>query len=292
MISIAMIGPGAIGGTVAAWLAQDPQHMVTIAARTAFEKLEVETPYGVIHARPNVLTEVSQAAPVDWILIATKAYDVVGAAIWLHGLRGPQTRVAVLQNGVEHVERFAPYLPVDDILPVMVDCPAERFAPGQIRQRGPGRMIVPQGNAGAAFVKLFAQTKFAVTESTDFKTEVWKKLCVNSAGALSALLLKAAAARQAGVANIMRDIVRECIAVGRAEGARLDDVIIDKVIDGSRHEPLDSMNSLLADRVAGRAMEIDARNGVIVRLGRKHGIATPINAMMVSLLEAVQPSTA
>jgi len=35
-------------------------------------------------------------------------------------------------------------------------------------------------------------------------------------------------------------------------------------------------------------MEIDARNGVIVRLGAKHGIATPVNALMVALLEAAQ----
>jgi len=33
-------------------------------------------------------------------------------------------------------------------------------------------------------------------------------------------------------------------------------------------------------------MEIDARNGVIVRLGSKHGIPTPVNQMMVALLEA------
>jgi 2-dehydropantoate 2-reductase len=33
-------------------------------------------------------------------------------------------------------------------------------------------------------------------------------------------------------------------------------------------------------------MELDARNGVIVRRGAAHGIATPVNAMVVALLEA------
>jgi 2-dehydropantoate 2-reductase len=37
-------------------------------------------------------------------------------------------------------------------------------------------------------------------------------------------------------------------------------------------------------------MEYDARNGVIVRLGRKHGIDTPMNQLMVTLLEAAQQS--
>jgi 2-dehydropantoate 2-reductase len=34
-------------------------------------------------------------------------------------------------------------------------------------------------------------------------------------------------------------------------------------------------------------MELDARNGVIVRLGRRHGIATPCNQMAVALLETM-----
>jgi 2-dehydropantoate 2-reductase len=34
-------------------------------------------------------------------------------------------------------------------------------------------------------------------------------------------------------------------------------------------------------------MEIDARNGAIVRKGKKHGIPTPMNRMAVALLQAV-----
>ena len=44
--------------------------------------------------------------------------------------------MAVLQNGVEHRERFAPYVPLESILPVIVDCPAERKSPERIVQRG------------------------------------------------------------------------------------------------------------------------------------------------------------
>lgn len=54
-----------------------------------------------------------------------------------------------------------------------------------------------------------------------------------------------------------------------------------------RNAPPDSVNSLQADRMEGRPMEIEARNGVIVRLGRKHGIPTPCNQMAVALLEAL-----
>lgn len=293
MSNIAVIGPGAIGGTTAAWLAQDARHVVAVAARTAFTALEVETPYGLISARPQVLIAPAavtpRAAPFDWVLVATKAYDVSGAAQWLSALCGPRTLVAVLQNGVEHVERFAPFVPAERIVPVMVDCPAERISAGRIRQRGPALMVVPQDRNGAAYADLFADTRIEVLQSADFRSELWKKLCFNNPGALSAVLLKPSViARHDGVADIMRGMVRECLAVGRAEGAVLDDSLIDIVIARTRDAPPDSINSLHADRIANRPMEIDARNGVIVRLGRRHGIATPLNAMMVALLEAAR----
>lgn len=83
MTTIAVIGPGAIGGTIAAWLAQNPALSVTICARTPFDHIEVETPSGPITAHPEVLTDPASARPVDWVMVATKTYDVNGAAPWL-----------------------------------------------------------------------------------------------------------------------------------------------------------------------------------------------------------------
>ena len=287
MTHIAIVGPGAIGGTIAAWLAQDTRHRITVAARTPFSQLELETPETILHARPEVLTDPHAARPVEWVLVATKAYDVASTAPWLIALMDEQTRVAVLQNGVEHVERFAPYVEAKRILPVMVDCPAERVSPGHIRQRGVARLVVPQTDSGASFVELFARTSIQASTAKDFHTQLWRKLCLNSVGALSAVLLRPAViARHAGVADLMRGIVREAIAVGRAEGAELNDDLADSIIEGYRKAPADSVNSMHADRLAGRPMEIDARNGAIVRFGQRHGIATPLNSMIVALLEA------
>lgn len=291
MASILLIGPGAIGATLAAWLAQDDRHEVAIAARTPFNSIEVQTPQGVIHANPHVFTEVSQVRAVDWVLVATKAYDSDSAALWFPRACGPDTRVAVIQNGVEHVERFEKHIEPARIVPVMIDLPAERLSPGRTIQRGPARIVVPAGPNGVDFVKLFAHTNFDATQTGDFVSTVWRKLCLNSAGAVSAVLLKGAGvSHHDGVAEIMRTIVRECIAVGRAEGAKLEDSIPDEIVAGARRAPRDAGNSMLADRRAGRPMEIDARNGVIVRTGRRHGIAAPMNALMVSLLEAAQDS--
>jgi 2-dehydropantoate 2-reductase len=288
MTTIAIIGPGAIGGVLAAWLGQDPDHAVTVCARTPFDRLEVETPTGMITAEPRVVTNPADARPADWVLVATKAYDAASAAQWLPALCRDDTPVVVLQNGVEHVERFSPYVPVDRLVPAVIDCPAERTAPGRMRQRGASWIVVPDIANGRAFVPLFRRTNFDVSTG-DFTTRAWAKLCINAPGAISAILMKPTGVIQIEpIPELTRGIVRECLAVGRAEGAMLDEALVEAVVEGARKAPPDSLNSLIADRMAGRPMEIDARNGAVVRFGRKHGIPTPLNEMAVALLIAAQ----
>jgi 2-dehydropantoate 2-reductase len=287
MTRVALIGPGAVGGSVAAWIAQAPGVALSLCVRTPFDRLVVETPDGTLAVDAAMLVDPAGAEPVDWVLVATKAYDAPAAASWLKRLVGPATRVAVLQNGVEHVERFAPYLPAEQIVPAIVDIPAERSAPGRIRQRRFGSIIVPAGRNGEDFARLFAVSPIEIVTTDDWLSAAWFKLCVNSAGAVSALTLQpAGVARRAPIAAIMRDLVSECAAVGRAVGARLPDDVADEVVRRYQEGPPDSINSMHADRVEGRPMEVDARQGVIVRLGRAHGVATPVNAMVAALLEA------
>jgi 2-dehydropantoate 2-reductase len=287
--SVAVVGPGAIGGTVAAWLAQSPELAVTVCARTPFERITVAAPERRIEATVPVLTDPADAAPTDWVLVCTKAYDTAGAARWLERLSGPETRVAILQNGVEHVERFSPHVPSERLLPAVVDIPAERRSPGDILQRQNGLILVPAGAVGESFVRLFARTPINASTTGDFRTAAWRKLTLNCAGAVNALVLKPSGiARHPRIAEIMRAMMLECIAVGRAEGAVLGDILADEILEGYRTGPGDSVNSMLADRIAARRMEIEARNGVIVRRGAAHGIPTPLNALVASLLDAAQ----
>ncbi len=115
---------------------------------------------------------------------------------------------------------------------------------------------------------------------------LWRKLCGNAPGILNALLLQPTRLmRDEQMAELVREITRECAAVGCAEGASLEPDVVESVLRGCQNLPPDSVNSMHADRLAGRPLEIDERKGVIVRLGRKHGIATPYNQMAVALLE-------
>lgn len=289
MARIAVIGPGAIGSTLAAWLAQGGTHDLTICARSPLERLRITAPGGTIEASPAVLTNPAAATPMDWVIAATKAYDSPGCMAWIERLSGSMTRLAVVQNGVEHRDRFISLVPPERTVPVIAYLPAERLAPGHVFQRENGRLVVPDEPAALAFARLFAQTPIRVEITSDWLSAAWRKLALNAAGAVDALTLQPARIAQGEeMGAAIRALVAEVRAVGRAEGADLPDDLPDIILAHMRHEAPDGINSIHADRRAGRAMEIDARNGVIVRVGERHMIATPISRMLTALLHAVQ----
>ena len=287
MPTIAVVGPGAIGGMLAAWLCQNEENDVLVCARTPLRRIEVETPEGILEAVPEVLLEPKDATEVDWVLVCVKTYQVAESSSWLERLVGEHTRVAVVQNGVEHVENLSPYVPVERILPVMIACPVERLSPEKILQRAAGRMVVPVSEIGEAFQGLFQKALIKVTQDADFKTEAWRKLCLNAAGAVMALTdVPARVSTHPDGDALIRSLARECFEVARAEGAVLDESVVDWVSERYRAHDPDSVHSLHADMRAGRPMEIQARNGIIVERGKRHGIPTPYNDMATRLMRA------
>ncbi|WP_041587058.1 2-dehydropantoate 2-reductase [Terriglobus saanensis] len=288
MANIAIIGVGAIGSTIAAALQQTGRHKLVLCTRRALTHPRVETPSGTVEIQALNLTDPTQSLPegwsADWVLVVTKTYATEAAAAWFPLLLSPETKVAILQNGVEHRDRF-PDLAQHRVAPVIVQYPAERKPDGDILQRNPVSLDVENTEAARAFAALFAPGEVRTHE--DFLSIAWRKLCVNAAGVVSALTLRPVAIlQQEAPARLAKEIAEECAAVGRAEGATLPEDVGQYLRDFYAAISPDSINSLLADRQAGRPMESDARNGVIVRLGEKHGIATPLNRMAVTLLEA------
>ena len=286
---IAIIGPGAIGGSLAGHLIARGTDVV-LAARTHFDSLSVELHSGeTLRFVPTFLDpSVTMEHPFDWVLVTTKAYDVAGTAPWLKVLVAPKTRVAILQNGVEHRERFQALVPAQQLLPVMVNLPASRTAPGAIQQRGPAMLRVPNDPLGQSFVALFSGTAVDAATTEDFTTEIWRKLTLNAPGAINALLLQPnGIVHNPAGAELMRGVMLETIAVARADGAQVDESLADEILESMRNASPDGVNSLHADRAAGRPMETDARNGAVVRIGRRHNIPTPLNQMAVTLLDSL-----
>jgi 2-dehydropantoate 2-reductase len=288
MARIAIVGVGAIGSVIAALLQSLERHELILCTRRPLSHLSVETPEGSINIRYSNVTDPSQAEPVDWVIVATKAYDAPGAGAWVERLCKQGAPVAVIQNGVGHREFLAPYIPMEQIVPVIIDCPAERRTPESTHQRGPAELFLHEDVLGRSFAALFEGSAAQITLTADFLSAAWRKLCINSAGSISALLGKPSGVfLDEAIGEETIKVVRECAAVGRAVGAILDENLPQKVLTQYRNYPIDSVNSLLADRLAGRPMETDARIGAIVRYGRQHNIPTPRNSLLLSLLEAI-----
>ena len=166
----------------------------------------------------------------------------------------------------------------------------ERRDNGDVHVRRAACLRVEDKPLGHEFAALFAGSPARIVPEADFVTALWRKLCLNSVGALNALTLKPAGVlRDEAIGRLALAIVAECVAVGRAEGAALNDSLGEEILAHYCGGPPDAVNSLLADRLAGRRMESDARNGAIVRKGEQHGIPTPLNRMAVTLLEAQRP---
>lgn len=289
MANIVIIGPGAVGLSVGAALI-DAGHQVVFAARQAFTQLKVANAGEMApRRRATVVTTPEALTPADWVLLCVKAHQVEGAKAWLDATVGPQTRVAILQNGVEHRERVTPVVPVGTVLvPVVVDIPAGRSAPGVAEWRGRAGLLTADTPEGHDFCALFTGSFVTARPTPDYVSENWKKLCVNApGGAILALTGQTMQVfHQPGIAAIARAILSECVAVGRAEGADLPDDLIDTQMARFMAATPDDTNSMYDDRAAGRETEWDARNAVIVRKGRVHGIPTPVSDLIVPLLAA------
>jgi 2-dehydropantoate 2-reductase len=112
---IAVIGPGAIGTTVAAAL-HEAGRTPFIAGRSARGELRLDSGRGVVTVPGPVRTDPGEARePADLVFLAVKATQTASASSWLAALCGPGTVVCVLQNGVEQREAVAPLVPGSDV---------------------------------------------------------------------------------------------------------------------------------------------------------------------------------
>ena len=182
------------------------------------------------------------AGPVDVVVLAVKATQKDDVRGWLAALCDERTVVAVLQNGVEQIEQVQPYCPSSTVVPGIVWYSAETQPEGWVRLRGEARLVLPirprpatmradgpeeePGNPTPAetTAELLRGAGCVVDRDPDFTTAAWRKLLVNALAGFMALSgRRSGMFRRDDVAALSRRYVAECLAVARAEGARLGD---------------------------------------------------------------------
>jgi 2-dehydropantoate 2-reductase len=239
----------------------------------------------------HCLTEPARAEPVDWVLLCTKAHQTETAAPWLTRLCTPQTRVAVLQNGIDHAARVAPHANGATVLPVIVYYNGERLKPDHVHMRraGPDDLVIPDDATGRAFTELLDGTGLKVLRSTDFVTLLWRKLLINAvANPITALTLqRQAVLRRPDIQELGHAVLCEAVAVARADGAAFAADEAEQTMARLMTFSGEFGTSMYFDRLAGRQMEVEALNGAIVAAADRHGIAAPINRALLVLLRAI-----
>lgn len=286
-LTIALIGPGAIGTTIAAAL-HEVDRAPLLCGRTAHSQLTLRHDEGEIVVPGPVLTEPRAIQqPVDLVFVAVKTTQVAESAGWLAALCDEKTVVCALQNGVEQKAQLAPLVNGATVLPSVVWFPAQREPDASVWLRAKPRLTLPDVPQAQRVVEALSGTRCAVDLSADFLSIAWRKLLQNAAAGLMVL-----ANRRAGmfsrddITDLALGYLRECLAVARAEGAVLKDDVPQEIVGNFQRAPADLGTSILADRQANRPLEWDIRNGVIQRLGHAHGIAVPISDVLVPLLAA------
>jgi 2-dehydropantoate 2-reductase len=286
--TIAVIGPGAIGSTVAAFL-HAAGHEVTLCGHTPRDRIEVRPDEkepivvpGPVHTDP---ADVS--GPVDVVMLAVKDTQNESAAGWLARLCDEHTVVCALQNGVEQVARVGRFCPSATVVPAVVWFSSETQPQGWVRLRTVARSVLPDTPAARPLADLLRGAGMTADLDADFTTEAWRKLLVNALAGLMVLTgRRSGMFRRADLAALARRYATECVAVARAEGAQLADGVIDELIAMFATAPEDLTTSMLTDREAHRPLEWDIRNAVIRRKAAPHGIATPVSDVLVPLLAA------
>lgn len=284
---IGFLGSGAVGCWFGGRLAECGYDVTMIARGATYDALgrrgiqiNDEAPKVVRVAR-----SVAEAGPLDVVVLAVKVTADTCVARLLEGI-GPDTVVAVTQNCVE-----TPYLVADVV-------GQHRTWPGVIRgylhHTGPAAVEYHGGPTSHTFGTWDGQhselaTAFAgainasgnegIYHPAIFE-DVWEKaMFVSSSGALGALVDKPLGHLRADLRNTFEGAMAEIYRVGVAAGAPLREDAVARVMDFADRMPRDVTTSMQRDLKAGMApseTELDAQVTAISRIGRAHGVATPI----------------
>jgi len=295
---IAVIGTGAVGGYFGAKLAAAGHDLLFIARGRHLEALQaaglrILSPNGDLHIhKADFLASPAQAGVVDLVLFCVKSYDTQAAAESLGPLLAESTAILSLQNGVDNPEKIAAVWRKQRIYPGVVYLGAEIYSPGVIRHSNGGKIVfgAPDGQADESAVcieQLLSQAGIPCQLSAKIYEVQWSKLLWNAPFCAISCLARADVKEivdSAPLTQLALDCMTEVQCAAQLRGVTLPRKLFDQTIEFSRglgaFKP-----SMLQDLEAGKPLEYEAFNGMVMKLLQVSGKAAPINQSFHSLLE-------
>jgi 2-dehydropantoate 2-reductase len=295
MADILIVGSGAMALLFGARLAAS-NHDVTLLG-TWREGIEAVNRYGIrveddqgwksFPARG--VTNLSEAPPFKLALFLVKSWQTERAAKQLSSYMDADGIVLTLQNGLGNVEILSGILGDRLAVQGVTTCGATLIGPGIVRPGGEGIISVQAHPKLYPLIECLKLSGFSVQEVEDLAGMVWSKLIINVAiNPITALLdvkngqlLDNQASKE-----IMSLAAREAGAVASALGVELNYEDPVSAAEAVAAATAGNISSMLQDIRRGSPTEIDALCGAVVRAGRSLNIETPVNEIMMLLIEA------
>ncbi|MHC0432069.1 ketopantoate reductase family protein [Streptomyces sp. O3] len=289
--TVAVLGPGGIGGLVGALLARAGHRVICLAreetaAAVAEQGLTLRSgAFGDFTIRVETDTQLRE--PVDAVIVAPKETALRAALDRVPPKALGDALVVPLLNGVEHAAVLRERYPAGQVVPGTIRAESTRVAPAVIEHGTPfARIEVASATADharvAALAAVLRGAGFDTTVPEDETTMLWGKLSMLLP---LALLTTRYAVPIGGVRGEhraeLRSVLEEFEHVARGVGAEVDTGAVLAFLDAA---PEGMRSSMQRDAEAGRALEIDAIGGALLRAAARQGVEVPVTARLVAAL--------
>ena len=196
--------------------------------------------------------------------------------------------VLSLQNGLGNLEILENEIGPHRIAGGTTTNAVFRSGFGEINWAGRGELIIG-GRCAEVFVELLSELGAIFTD--DLNRSIWEKVLLNVAiNPLAAICgISNGGLLESELLSQSESTMLEAAVVARTEGVKISDdqELIDKL-----HSVLVATSnnkcSMLQDVKAGRETEIEMLCGEVVRRGERYGIPTPLNALLLSQINALR----
>jgi 2-dehydropantoate 2-reductase len=288
---VAVLGPGGVGGLLAALLARVGASVVVLAgegtARTIGERgLKLQSArFGDFTTQVDTAVELK--GPVDACLITVKATQLESALERVPAGEVGEALLVPFLNGIDHVARIRNSYPSSSVVAATIRVETARTEAGAIRHTSPFAAVEIATSPPVAdrVAKLAAQLRATGLDVKVRDQEVpmlWDKLAL--LGPL-ALLTTHARANLGEVRAHRRDDARALIwevsAVAKAEGVAADPEVVLRMFEAA---PAAMESSMQRDQAAGLPLELDAIGGAILEHAARAGVAVPVTTRLVEEL--------
>ncbi len=295
---IAIVGAGAVGGYFGGLLARAGNEVILLARGEHLDAirkkgLDVRSNWGNFNVPVQATDNPTEVGPVDLAFLTVKTYQNAAAIPCMAPLMGSATSVITLQNGVEAYKEVGRAYGMERVLPGAAYIETHVAESGVVEQVGEVvRIVFGEADGSSTQRALDIQETFRAAEiNSELADDVLKALWTKFI--FIATLAGVTSTSRASMEPLLADpqsrsmalaCLREIEAVGRAEGVGLDVDVVDKIMAYMESTAKDLHASMHTDLELGRPLELEALNGTVVRLGREHGVPTPVNDILYSLL--------